>query len=49
LTAATGGVLALGAGISWIQLLIGVFLLLFGVRWLAKAIAREAGLTASAQ
>jgi len=46
LTAATGGVLALGAGISWIQLLIGVFLLLFGVRWLAKAIAREAGLTA---
>src|SRR5712675_2812946 len=31
LTAATGGVLALGAGISWIQLLIGVFLLLFGV------------------
>ena len=40
LTAATGGVLALGAGISWIQLLIGVFLLLFGVRWLAKAIAQ---------
>jgi uncharacterized membrane protein len=46
LTAATGGALALGAGIDWIQLLIGVFLLLFGVRWLAKAIAREAGLTA---
>ena len=28
LTAATGGALALGAGISWIQLLIGVFLLM---------------------
>ena len=46
LTALTGGALQLGAGITWIQLLIGVFLLLFGVRWLAKAIARQAGLKA---
>lgn len=46
LTAATGGVLQLGVGLGWMQLLIGVFLLLFGVRWLAKAIARQAGLKA---
>jgi uncharacterized membrane protein len=46
LTAATGGILGLGAGLQWIQLLIGVFLLLFGIRWLAKAIARGAGLVA---
>jgi uncharacterized membrane protein len=46
LTAATGGVLQLGVGIEWMQFLIGVFLLLFGVRWLAKAIARQAGLKA---
>src|ERR1700730_9580358 len=46
LTAATGGVLQLGVGMEWIQFLIGVFLLLFGVRWLAKAIARQAGLKA---
>ena len=46
LTAATGSVLQLGVGMEWIQFLIGVFLLLFGVRWLAKAIARQAGLKA---
>jgi Ca2+/H+ antiporter, TMEM165/GDT1 family len=46
MTAATGGVLRLGLSIHWLQLSIGVFLLLFGVRWLAKAIARQAGLTA---
>jgi uncharacterized membrane protein len=46
LTVATGGVLQLGVGMEWIQFLIGVFLLLFGVRWLAKAIARQAGLKA---
>ncbi len=46
LTAATGGVLQLGVGLGWMQFLIGVFLLLFGVRWLAKAIARRAGLKA---
>lgn len=44
MTALTGGVLSLGAGVVWLQGIIGIFLLLFGVRWLAKAIAREAGL-----
>ena len=46
MTAATGGVLELGLDIRWLQLAIGVFLLLFGVRWLAKAVARGAGLKA---
>jgi uncharacterized membrane protein len=46
LTAATGGALSLGVSLQAIQLVIGVFLLLFGVRWLAKAIARQAGLQA---
>jgi uncharacterized membrane protein len=46
LTVATGGVLRLGIEVSWLQFVIGVFLLLFGVRWLAKAIARQAGLKA---
>jgi uncharacterized membrane protein len=46
LTAATGGALQLGVGMGWMQFVIGVFLLLFGVRWLAKAIARRAGLKA---
>ena len=44
LTAASGGLLATGIDIGLVQLVIGVFLLLFGVRWLAKAIARYAGL-----
>jgi uncharacterized membrane protein len=44
MTAATGGVLSLGVSLAWLQGTIGVFLLLFGVRWLAKAIARQAGL-----
>lgn len=46
MTAATGGVLGLGLDIRWLQLAVGVFLLLFGIRWLAKAIARGAGLKA---
>lgn len=46
MTAAAGGVLGLGLDIRWLQLAIGVFLLLFGVRWLAKAVARGAGLKA---
>lgn len=44
MAAATGGVLRLGFEIGWLQLVIGIFLLLFGVRWLAKAVARQAGL-----
>jgi uncharacterized membrane protein len=46
MTAVTGGALSLGLEISWLQLVIGIFLLLFGVRWLAKAVARQAGLKA---
>ena len=44
MTGLTGGVLRLGGALVWLQFLIGVFLLLFGARWLAKAIARRAGL-----
>lgn len=43
MTLATGGVLRLGVDMHWLQLVIGVFLLLFGVRWLAKAVARHSG------
>lgn len=32
--------------ISWVQLLIGLFMLLFGIRWLRKAILRYSGLKA---
>jgi uncharacterized membrane protein len=46
MTVASGGVLSIGLDIRWLQLVIGVFLLLFGVRWLSKAIARGAGLKA---
>jgi uncharacterized membrane protein len=46
MTVVTGGVLQLGVGLAWIQFAIGFFLLLFGVRWLAKAMARYAGLKA---
>ncbi|WP_428492100.1 hypothetical protein [Rhodopila sp.] len=44
LTAVTGGAFSLGLNLQAIQFVIGVFLLLFGVRWLSKAIARQAGL-----
>lgn len=46
MTVATGGALGLGLDVRWLQLVTGVFLLLFGIRWLAKAIARGAGLKA---
>lgn len=46
LTFVTGGVLQTWHELSVLRGLIGVFLLLFGVRWLAKAIARNAGLKA---
>jgi len=46
LTLAAGRLLATGVDIGWVQLVVGVFLLLFGVRWLAKAVARHAGLKA---
>jgi uncharacterized membrane protein len=46
MTVATGGALGLGLDIRWLQLATGVFLLLFGIRWLAKAVARGAGLKA---
>jgi uncharacterized membrane protein len=46
LTVATGGALSLGVNLHVLQFVIGLFLLLFGVRWLAKAIARQAGLKA---
>jgi uncharacterized membrane protein len=44
LTALTGGALSAGLNVQAIQFVIGVFLLLFGIRWMAKAIARQAGL-----
>ncbi len=46
LTLAAGRLLATGIDVGWVQLVVGVFLMLFGVRWLAKAIARHAGLKA---
>lgn len=46
MTAATGGALSLGLSLPWLQLAIGVLLLLFGMRWLAKAMARQGGLKA---
>jgi uncharacterized membrane protein len=42
---ATGGVVRLGFDMTWIQFAIGVFLLLFRVRWMTKAVARQAGTT----
>lgn len=44
MTAAAGGVLQLGQALPWFQYGVGVMLMLFGVRWLAKAVARGAGI-----
>lgn len=46
LTLVAGRALATGIDVGWVQLVVGVFLMLFGVRWLAKAIARHAGVKA---
>lgn len=46
MTLITGGALHAGLALPWLQGVIGVFLLLFGIRWLGKAIARGAGLKA---
>ena len=46
MTVLTGGALMAGIDIAALRLAIGVLLLLFGVRWLAKAIARHTGLIA---
>src|SRR5215469_14212026 len=46
MTVVTGGVAHLGLSLTWLQLAVGVFLLLFGIRWLAKAVARQARLKA---
>ncbi len=46
LTLVAGRLLMTGIDVGWVQLVVGVFLLLFGLRWLAKAVARHAGLKA---
>lgn len=43
LVALSGGVMRLGMDLQWLRLFIGVLLLLFGLRWLAKAVARANG------
>src|SRR5580658_5153863 len=44
MTAISGGVLVLCIDIRGLQMAVGVLLLLFGIRWLAKAVARGAAL-----
>ena len=46
LTIVAGSLLTASLDVASIQLVVGVFLTLFGVRWLAKAMARHAGSTA---
>lgn len=46
LTAVSGGALQTWYELTVVRGIVGVLLLLFGVRWLAKAIARKAGLKA---
>jgi len=46
MTVATGGMLDLGIELGWLEFGIGVLLLLFGIRWLAKVVARYSGLRA---
>jgi len=43
MTAVGGSLLLAGIDIQWLQAIVGIFLLFFGSRWLAKAIARAAG------
>jgi len=44
MTLLAGGLVRRGADLGAVRLVIGIFLLLFGLRWLGKAIARAAGL-----
>lgn len=44
LIAIIGAPLAQVVQVGWVQLIIGLFMLLFGIRWLRKAIMRYAGL-----
>src|SRR3978361_531040 len=43
MTLIAGRVLATGIDIGWVQLVVGGFLMLFGVRWLPTALGRCAG------
>lgn len=46
LVAIIGAPLVRVMGINWVQLIVGLFMLLFGIRWLHKAILRYSGLVA---